>query len=117
MREWNILRVPDLCRKHGVADSGFHMNFLRIQIVREFVDVETAKVTGRKQFGEMKQPAAEEWNLSKVTVPVAGRPSLGCLDRVAPRGKMGDTLWRCLLKTGMKMRLLANRKAGLAHTV
>jgi hypothetical protein len=75
VREWNILRVPDLCRKHGVADSGFHMNFLRIQIVREFVDVETAKVTGRKQFGEMKQPAAEEWNLSKVTVPVAGRPS------------------------------------------
>jgi hypothetical protein len=70
VREWNTPRVPNLCRKYGVGDSRFHMNFLRIQIFREFVDVETAKVTSRKQFGEMKQPAAEHWNLSKVTVPM-----------------------------------------------
>jgi hypothetical protein len=89
VREWNIPRVPDLCRKHGVADSGFHMNFLRIQIFREFVDVETAKVTGRKQFGEMKQPTTEQWKPVKSNSSDAGRPSLGCQERVARRGKMG----------------------------
>jgi hypothetical protein len=46
------------------------MNLLRIQIFREFMDVEIVKVHKRKQFGETKQPAAEESNLSKVTVPM-----------------------------------------------
>ena len=88
MREWNIPRVPDLCRKHGVADSGFHMNFLRIQIFREFMDVETAKVTSRKQLGD-EAANCGTMDPVKSNSSDARHPSLGCPQRVARRGKMG----------------------------
>lgn len=59
----------------------------QFQIFREFVDAETEKVTGRKQFGEVKQLAAEERNPVKSNSSGRGPFFVVFLERVAPRGK------------------------------